>query len=116
MVAAAQRIRKLERAESLRKAGERVDRATAAGKLTAAQRAWALALAERDPAEFDRWEASAPLIVPLGRTVTPLRIAQDASASHRAVEQAARLEWRCNRALLEKLCSEDAYVAAALRE
>lgn len=116
VVAAAQRIRSLERAEALRQAGARVERALAAGKLTVAQRDWALALAERDPAEFDRWEADAPQIVPLGRTVTPLRAAQDASASQRAVEQAARAEWRCHRSLLEKLCSEEAYVAAALRE
>jgi hypothetical protein len=33
-----------------------------------------------------------------------------------AIERAARAEWRANRDDLERLCTEDAYVAAAVRE
>ena len=115
IVAAAQRIRSMQRSESLRLATERVQRAISAGKLTGPQREWALALAERDPAEFDRWEASAPPIIPLGRTAQPVA-SQDRGVSRHAAEQAARVEYRANRELLEQLCTEEAYVAAAVRE
>jgi len=114
VVAAAQRIRSLERTEVLRQAVQRVERATSAGKLTTAQREWALALAERNPEEFDRWEAAAPQVVPLGRSVPPTGTA--GGDHHRKLsEEAARREWRSNREFLSKLCSEEAYVAAARR-
>lgn len=114
IVAAAQRIRTMQRSEDLRQAAQRVERAMAAGKLAESQREWALTLAERDPIEFDRWEASAPRLVPLGRSVQSA-LPGDRQASRRAAEQAARAEFRANRELLEALCTEDAYVAAELR-
>ena len=114
LVAAARRIEALESAMALRASRERVDRAASGGKLTAAQREWALALALRDPAEFEAWERSAPTVVALGRTRPP---AEGGAAAGRkaAAESSARSQWRANRALLERLCSEEAFVADALR-
>lgn len=113
LVAAAQRIRVLERAETLRQAARRVEGALAAGKLSPAQREWAIAFAERSPEEFDAWELAAPVLVPLGRTVTPSATA--AGGRRRAIEEEARREWRANREFLSKLCGEEAYIAAAGR-
>jgi phage I-like protein len=117
LLAAAERIRILEQAEVLRQASERVTRAMSAGKLTAAQRDWAMSLAQRDPEEFDRWEAAAPVLVLLGRLAPPRADATDAAGSARqAAESKARAQWRAHRDFLEKLCTEEAYVADALRE
>ncbi len=116
LVAAAQRIRTLEEAEKDKQASERVSCAMAAGKLTEAQRDWALSLARRDLRTFDEWEASAPALVPLGRLSPPDVSASVAPAGQRAAEESARAEWRAHREFLEKFCSESAYVANALRE
>lgn len=116
LVAAAQRIRTLEEAEKDKQASERVSCAMAAGKLTEAQRDWALSLARHDMGTFDEWEASAPALVPLGRLSPPDVTASGAPAGQRAAEECARAEWRSHRKFLEKFCSESAYVANALRE
>ena len=71
-----------------------------------------MALALRDPAEFDAWERSAPCVVPLGRLSTPGRSSAGLDASAASL---ARAEWRANRALLEPLCTEEAFVADAVR-
>jgi hypothetical protein len=47
-----------------------IEKAAACGKIVASNRAWALALAEKDPAGFEAWEAAAPAIVPT-REVKP---------------------------------------------
>ncbi|RIK68260.1 MAG: hypothetical protein DCC65_03440 [Planctomycetota bacterium] len=114
LVAAADRILVLERLETMRRAEERVAAAMSEGKLTAGQREWALSLAVRDPEEFERWRRQAPALVPLGRLTLPAtrRSAEPA----RSAEAAARAEWHQHRAFLEKLCSEEAFVAAARRE
>ena len=114
LVAAADRIRTLEQAEKMKQASDRVSRAMSAGKLTSAQRDWALSLAQRDTEGFDQWEASAPVVVPLGRILPP---SDDGGGGvhRRAVGDAARAEWRANRAFLETICTESAYVANALR-
>jgi phage I-like protein len=109
---AAERIATLEAQAAARAAEDRVARACSAGKLTESQRDWALALARQSPAAFDAWEASAPQVVPLGRTTAP---AATGLPGRSAVESAARAEWRENRGLLEGLCSEEAYVAEAVR-
>jgi phage I-like protein len=114
LVAAAGRIRELEESEASRQAARRVSGAMAAGKLTGPQRAWAEALARRDPAGFDDWERSAPVVVMLGRLPGPAG-AGVAGGGASAEGRAARAEYRANRAFLEKLCSEEAYVAAAER-
>jgi phage I-like protein len=116
LVAAAERIRSLEQAEAGRQASERVGRAMSSGRLTAGQREWALSLAMRDPAEFDRWAESAPVVVPLGRLSPPPNGAAPISPVRAAVEAAARSEWHANRRFLEKVCTEAAYVAGAVRE
>ncbi|MFQ5425397.1 MAG: phage protease [Phycisphaerae bacterium] len=114
LVTAAERLATLAEAERERDADARVRRALSAGKLTAAQRAWAASLARRDPAEFDAWEQAAPIVVPLGRTPAP--VATNVAHGRADVETAARAEWRAHRALLEGLCSEDTYAADALRQ
>lgn len=115
LIAAANRIRTLERAETHREALGRVERAMSAGKLTAAQKEWAIALAERSPEEFDRWEQVAPVVVSLGRTTPPARTEANAMNNRGLAEVAAREEWRRHHTFLEKLCSEDAFVANATR-
>ncbi len=114
---AVSRIRELETAERRRGAEDRVAAAMSEGKLAVSQRDWAIALALRDPMEFERWAADAPVIVLPGRIDPPTgHAAGDASAAvHRAAEASAREEWRSHRAFLEKLCGEEAYVACALR-
>ena len=115
LLAAAERIRTLEEAEQQRQAAECVSRAMAAGKLTPAQRDWAMGLALRDRAAFEEWEAAAPAMVPLGRLKPPSGGAS-ADVRPRAVGEAARAEWRAHREFLEQVCSEEAYVAQAVRE
>jgi len=118
VIAAATRIGALETAAGLEAARQRVRRAATAGKLAAAQQEWAMALALRDPAEFDAWEQCAPCVVPLGRLATSIGGNPRASSARGASERAAsiaRAEWRANRALLEPLCTEAAFVADALR-
>lgn len=115
IVAAATRIHALETAAGLEAARQRVARAAAAGKLAATQQDWAMALALRDPVEFDAWERTAPCVVPMGRLSTQPRghprVINESSAA-----AMARAEWRANRALLEPLCSEEAFVADAVRQ
>lgn len=115
LIAAAERIALLEARERERAAEDRVAAATSAGKLTAAQRAWAYSLALRDPAEFDRWEASAPQAVPLGVMIAG-RGSTGARENGALMETAARAEWRAHRSFLSKLCSEEAYAACARRD
>ena len=116
LAAATERITSLEQQEASRQASERVQRAMIAGKLTAGQREWALSLAERLPDEFDAWERGAPIVVPLGRTVSPQRSTLNARQNRSSVETVARAEWRANRSILEGLCTEAAYVADAVRQ
>ncbi|MCH8970395.1 MAG: hypothetical protein IIA66_14910, partial [Planctomycetes bacterium] len=71
LVAASRRIAELEQREEDKGAEERVSEAMAAGKLTEAQREWALKLALSDAQSFDDWSAAAPMVVSLGRTAAP---------------------------------------------
>lgn len=116
LLAATERIRTLEEAERLRTASDCVLRALTSGKLTPGQRGWAMALAQRDLAAFQEWETAAPVVVPLGRLPAPADVANAGAAAQRAAEAAARAEWRAHREFLEQICSEEAYVAQALRE
>jgi phage I-like protein len=93
-----------------RAADERVAIVAAAGKLCEAQRPWALRLALEQPDLFDAWAATAPVLVPLGRTAPPATPSADASRAARA-----KAEYRGS-TLLQSLTSEDAYVAQAARE
>jgi phage I-like protein len=116
LLAGADRIRTLQDTMTARQAADRVAAAMSAGKLTAAQRDWAMDLARRDPAEFDKWQAAAPQVVALGRTAPPRDQTGTQALSRRALESAARAEWQANKSFLEQLCSEEAYVANALRD
>lgn len=115
LFAAADRILMLESLETMRRAEERVAAAMGEGKLTEAQREWALALAHRDPEEFDRWRRSAPPLVPLGRLVHTSSGDGAATRTQRSREAEARVEWAAHRAFLEKLCTQEAYLACARR-
>ncbi len=109
------RLRFAEDERGQRQAEDRVALALSAGKLTAAQQDWAVAFARRDPQGFDQWAAGAPVVVVAGRMVMP-GAAPSASVKRQATEAAARAEYQAHRGLLEKLCTESAYVAAALRD
>ncbi|MCK4659167.1 MAG: hypothetical protein KAV82_06555, partial [Phycisphaerae bacterium] len=114
LVAAGLRLEKVARESAARTAQCRVTEAQRQGRLTAAQREWALNLALKDAELFDQWLATAPVVVPLGRT-TPADDVQPAAVRRKAVAEAARAEFRAC-AELNALTSEEAYVAAALRE
>lgn len=113
LIAAAQRLTALQRLADERVARERVERAAVEGKLAGAQFDWALRLALRDPAAFDEWAAGAPRIVPLGRIAPPE--ARDAASEDETARRRAAEEYRRNEAVLGRLCSEEAFVADALR-
>ena len=116
LLAGVDRIRTLQETMTARQAADRVAAAMSTGKLTAAQRDWALDLARRAPEEFDKWESAAPQVVVLGRTAPPRDQIGSQALGRRAVESAARAEWQANKAFLEQLCSEEAYIANALRD
>lgn len=71
LVAAKERIEAQTRELARRDAEEVVVTALRAGKLTEAQREWAIELAAKDRTGFDAWEAAAPVIVAPGRTEPP---------------------------------------------
>jgi len=113
LIAAAERIRSLQDVMSVQSAHARVERAARSGRLAAAQRDWAFALALRDPNGFEEWLASAPQVVPLGRTTAPAEAPTGSRVDGAA--RAARDEYRRHRDALGRLCSEEAFVADALR-
>lgn len=116
LIAAADRIAQLEDVEARRAASALVAEASSSGKLAPSQRSWAFELALRDPEEFKKWAESAPVVVPMGRFATA-RLGVGCAMRERppAIEASARAEYRANRSFLERLCSEEAYVAEAVR-
>ena len=114
LVAASRRIAELEQREEDKGAEARVSEAMAAGKLTEAQREWALKLALSDAQSFDDWSAAAPMVVSLGRTAAPSAGDSMAQTSQLAAAR-ARSEYRCE-SVLQALTSEDAFVQQAMRE
>ncbi len=114
LVAASQRIAELEQREEAKGAEARVAAAMAAGKLTEAQRDWALKLALSDAQSFDEWSAAAPMVVNLGRTAAP-SAGDSAAQTSQLVAARARSEFRCE-SVLQALTSEEAYVQQAMRE
>jgi len=117
LLAASKRIESLTEAASRSEAESRVVAAMEAGKLTEAQREWAVALAMKDAAAFAAWEASAPVVVSIGRIDGASVEACDAGSDRERMFLAAkaRAEFRANPEL-ERLTSEEAYVALAMRE
>jgi len=110
LVVAADRIRQLESEVAHRDAASLVETAMSAGKLTAAQRDWAMSLAMDDPRRFDEWLRTAPVVAPMGRSGR----SSVAGMSGAGVANRARAEYRSS-ALLGQLTSEEAYVADAVR-
>jgi phage I-like protein len=110
LASACRRLDQLAEQLEVKAAEERVLLAMRAGKLTEAQREWALGLARRSPEAFAEWEATAPVVVALGATRAP---AQAAPSGERIV-RAARQEFR-RHPELARLTDEEAYVAEALR-
>ena len=115
-VVAAARARLTQETETAarRAAEDRVAEAQRCGKLTAAQRDWAVKLAMSDAAMFEEWARTAPVVVPLGR-MAPSTPANAAEASRDRLAAGARAEFRANPALA-RITSEDAYVASSLRD
>jgi phage I-like protein len=114
LVAAERRLAELEREATEAEANRKVSAAAAAGKLTAGQRDWAFQLALKDPASFEAWAATAPPVVPLGRTEGPARVACG-GRDRAAVTAAARASYQADETL-KLLTSEQAWIAEALRE
>lgn len=111
LLAASQRLQEVQEQQSQRSAEDRVVQAMACGKLTEAQRDWAMQLALKDGASFEDWLASAPVVVCLGRTVAP----DDGDLAvqvNRAAAARARGEYRAS-AMLQALTTEEAYVKYA---
>lgn len=114
LVAATQRITELEQHQEQKNAEERVAEALACGKLTEAQREWALHLALKDPSSFEQWSKSAPAVICLGQTAGPGALDRAGRREH-GVASRARSEYQSD-LLLQALTSEEAYVQLALRE
>jgi phage I-like protein len=109
---ARERIDALEADSARRDAESAVAAAMSVGKLTEAQRAWALETALQHRELFDAWLETAPVVVAMGRTRGPAEGSSKA-ASETAVAAAARAEYRAS-ATLQGITSEEAYVADAL--
>ena len=114
LIAAAQRITELEQRQEQKNAEEHVAEAMACGKLTEAQREWAMRLALKDPVSFEQWSRSAPVVICLGQTAGPGSLDRAGRREHVAASR-ARSEYQSD-SLLQALTSEEAYVQLALRE
>lgn len=115
LAAASERLSALTEAARRGEAEVRVLAAMEAGKLAESQREWALALAMRDPAGFEAWEASAPVVVQVGRVADDGGHGNRTAQDREVVAAKARAEFRSHPEL-ELLTSEEAYVALAMRE
>ena len=113
LAAAGERIRELENTSRVREIDAVVDRAMSDGKLSLAQRDWAMRLALADRALFDEWHKGAPVVVSLGQMVTGDKPGAGAS-TEKVLANCARKEYQACKALWG-LTSEDAFVADALR-
>jgi phage I-like protein len=112
LAAAEHQLAACEQEAAERDARDRVDEAIRAGKLTAAQRGWAISLALSDDEAFASWLASAPTVVCPGRTEPP----ENAQDTRRAtVLVSARTSYRAD-PTLAMLTSESAWCRQALRE
>lgn len=118
LTAAEAKLAALTEASRTRSAVERVEAALRAGKLTGAQREWAMELALKDVASFEAWEKSAPVLVATGR-VAGLDAAHGSSGQsdtrRRAIVASARRAFQAE-PHLASVTSEEAWIAEALRE
>lgn len=114
LLAAGERIVRLEREARDRHVAHRISEAIRAGKLVEAQRAWAEALVAKEEGLFDEWFRTAPTVVAPGRIAVPGGVARADSRRH-AVASMARAEFRTT-PMLAGVTSEEAFVASALHE
>lgn len=114
LIAAEARLASLAAESIRREAEERVVEATRAGKLTGAQRQWALGLAMKDPAAFDEWLRTAPVLVSPGR-ISPPAGEDPANQRRLALIASARAEFR-SQPELALITSEQAWIRGALRD
>ena len=114
LVAAAERIEQLEQRLARRDAEELVAGAMQAGKLTEAQREWAVELALSDRDAYELWEGTAPVVVPAGRTQGPADV-EAGQPGRSAVIASARREFH-GHPELAMLTGEQAYINDALRQ
>lgn len=112
--AATERLTAFRAGEAERRASDRVAAAFSAGKLAPSQRDWAVSLARRDPAGFDEWLASAPVLVPAGRLAAP-SAGRSARRASDAVRRAQR-EYREAGPVLAAICTEEAFIRDSLRQ
>jgi phage I-like protein len=112
LVAAHRQLQAFEAAGAKRAAADRVRRGMSAGKITPAQRDFAIDLACSAPALFDRWLDTGPVVVPLGKTPPP--DAQAVACRSLPIASRARAEYHAS-PTLQTLTSEQAFVADALR-
>lgn len=114
LVAATERLGALEEALARQRAAETVAAVMKEGKLTSAQKEWAIELVMRDPEGFEAWLANAPVVVSHGQVAPP----EDGSSagSRRAPLVAGAMREFQSSDLLQSLTSEEAYVSDALRE
>lgn len=113
LLAASERLLNLQQAQQRQRIEERITEALRAGKLVEAQCDWAETLVAKEEELFDEWFRTAPVIVPMGRTLAP-HSADPRERRSRTNVAAARAEFRTNR-FLAGLTSEEAYVANATR-
>jgi phage I-like protein len=113
LVAASRKFDELDRNRAVREADERVGVAIRQGRLTEAQREFAIELALREDGLFDRWLRSAPVVVPVGR-IAPPREADGGNTRH-AVVAHARAEFRAHPELAA-FTAEEAFVNDAVRQ
>ena len=113
LAAASHRLAALESQGRLRRANDRVAEAVAQGKLTPAQRSWAVNLCLKDEALFDEWLGTAAVVVQPGRLEAPTP--GGALPSEAALVASARAEYRAHPELAA-LTSEEAYVACMVKE
>jgi phage I-like protein len=114
LIAAEQRLSAMAAEAAAAEAHRRVTEVLAAGKLIPNQRDWANQLALKDPAAFDAWAATAVPVVSLGQTQGPGRVVCG-GRDQTALAASARASFRADPAL-QRLTSEQAWVAEALRE
>ncbi|MBN1344510.1 MAG: hypothetical protein JXQ73_17605 [Phycisphaerae bacterium] len=114
LLAASRRLEAIEGELVRGEAEDLVAGAMKAGKLTAAQKEWAIGLILRDRATFETWLSGAPVIVPHGQ-VSPPEDEGGGPARHGSVAAEAKREYAASD-LLRSVTSEEAYVANALRE
>jgi len=114
LIAAESRLASLTSESLRREAEEKVVEAMRAGKLSGAQREWALSLAMKDSQAFEEWLRTAPVLVSLGR-IGPPASEDPADQRRSAVVASARTAFRLQPELA-LITSEQAWIRDALRD